>query len=193
MVVVGYLDVSWLSPGYYHNERSQIIPIAVAGVVLVVVGVVTVVTARAWREPIKARIGTPAGRLLLSRLAGATVIVAFLVLLSRPWWMTTRGEFDNLILRVAQQAQDLPVDGTRLYFEYTVHWQAMYFGWPTVILAVLGYVLLLYQLIRRKRLPAARISGYGVVPVRRCICGHPKSRRIRSGRCGAMSQSWYQD
>ena len=25
MVVVGYLDVSWLSPGYYHNQRSQII------------------------------------------------------------------------------------------------------------------------------------------------------------------------
>lgn len=160
MVVVGYLDVSWLSPGYYHNERSQIIPIAVAGVVLVVVGVVTVVTARAWREPIKARIGTPAGRLLLSRLAGATVIVAFLVLLSRPWWMTTRGEFDNLILRVAQQAQGLPVDGTRLYFEYTVHWQAMYFGWPTVILAVLGYVLLLNQLIRRSDY---RLLGFLVI------------------------------
>ena len=63
--------------------------------------------------------------------------------------MTARGEFDNLILRVAQQAQGLPVDGTRLYTEYTVDWQAMYFGWPTVILAVLGYVLLLNQLIRR--------------------------------------------
>ena len=77
------------------------------------------------------------------------MIVAFLVLLSRPWWMTARGEFDNLILRVAQQAQGLPVDGTRLYTEYTVDWQAMYFGWPTVILAVLGYVVLLYRLIRR--------------------------------------------
>ena len=63
--------------------------------------------------------------------------------------MTARGEFDNLILRVAQQAQGLPVDGTRLYAEYTVNWQAMYFGWPTVILAVLGYVVLLDQLIRR--------------------------------------------
>ena len=116
---------------------------------LVVIGAVTVVVAWAGREPIKARIGTPAGRLLLSRVAGATVIVAFVVLLSRPWWMTARGEFDNLILRVAQQAQGLPVDGTRLYAEYTVNWQAMYFGWPTVILAVLGYVVLLYRLIRR--------------------------------------------
>jgi hypothetical protein len=77
------------------------------------------------------------------------VIVAFVVLLSRPWWMTARGEFDNLILRVAQQAQGLPVDGTRLYAEYTVNWQAMYFGWPTVILAVVGYVVLLYRLIHR--------------------------------------------
>jgi hypothetical protein len=149
MVVVGYLDVSWLSPGYYHNQRSQVIALAVAGAMLVLIGGLTVVVAWTWREPIKARIGTPAGRLLLSRLAGATVVVAFLVLLSRPWWMTARGEFDNLILRVAQQAQGLPVDGTRLYAEYTVNWQAMYFGWPTVILAVLGYVVLLYRLIRR--------------------------------------------
>jgi hypothetical protein len=149
MVVVGYLDVSWLSPGYYHNQRSQIIALAVASAMLIVTGAATVVVAWAWREPIKARIGTPAGRLLLSRLAGATVIVAFVVLLSRPWWMTARGEFDNLILRVAQQAQGLPVDGTRLYAEYTVSWQAMYFGWPTVILAVLGYVVLLYRLIHR--------------------------------------------
>ena len=149
MVVVGYLDVSWLSPGYYHNQRSQIIPIAAAAIILAVVGAVTVVIAWSWQAPIKARIGTLAGRLLLSRVAGATVIVAFLVLLSRPWWMTARGEFDNLILRVAQQAQGLPVDGTRLYTEYTVDWQAMYFGWPTIILAVLGYVLLLNQLIRR--------------------------------------------
>ena len=149
MVVVGYLDVSWLSPGYYHNQRTQIIRARGRGRDAGrgrsrhrrgrVVG----------REPIKARIGTPAGRLLLSRVAGATVIVAFVVLLSRPWWMTARGDFDNLILRVAQQAQGLPVDGTRLYAEYTVNWQAMYFGWPTVILAVLGYVVLLYRLIRR--------------------------------------------
>jgi hypothetical protein len=149
MVVVGYLDVSWLSPGYYHNQRTQIIPVAVAGGVLAVVGAVTVACAWSWREPIKARIGTPAGRLLLSRVVGVTVIVAFLVLLSRPWWLTARGDFDNLILRVAQQAQGQPIDGTRLYTEYTVDWQAMYFGWPTVILAVLGYVVLLYRLIRR--------------------------------------------
>ena len=150
MVVIGYVDVSWLSPGYYHNQRSQIVPVAIAGAMLVVIGAVTVAIAWLWREPIRARIGTSAGRLLLSRLAGATVIVAFLALVSRPWWMTARGDLDNLILRVAQQAQGLPVDGTRLYTEYTVDWQAMYFGWPTVILAVLGYVLLLNQLIRRR-------------------------------------------
>ena len=102
-------------------------------------------------------------------------------------------EFDNLILRVAQQAQGLPVDGTRLYTEYTVDWQAMYFGWPTVIFAVFGYVLLLNQ-----RSFAGATTGCSDFwswrcPCRRCICGHPKSRRIRSGRCGAMSQSWYQD
>jgi hypothetical protein len=149
MIVIGYLDVSWLSPGYYHNQRSQIILLAIAALVLAVLAAVTVVIAWVWRGPIAARIGTPAGRLVLSRLAGATVIGVFLILLSRPWWMTARGDLDNLILRVAQQAQGLPVDGTRLYAEYTVNWQAMYFGWPTVILAVLGYVLQLNQLIRR--------------------------------------------
>jgi hypothetical protein len=149
MVVLGYLDVSWLSPGYYHNQRGQITSLAIAGLALAGLGAVVVVIAWSWRGPISARIGTPAGRLVLGRLAGATVVVAFLVLLSRPWWMTARGELDNLILRTAQQAQGLPVDGTRLYTEYTVDWQAMYFGWPTVILAVLGYVLLLNRLIRR--------------------------------------------
>ena len=77
MVVVGYLDVSWLSPGYYHNQRSQIIPGSPPRPsLLAVVGAVTVVIAWSWHAPIKARIGTLAGRLLLSRVAGATVIVA---------------------------------------------------------------------------------------------------------------------
>ena len=149
MVAAGYLDVTWLSPGYYHNQRAQIMLLAKAGVVVFALGAIAVGVAWRWRAPIVRRTGSPAGRRVLSRLAGASLVVAFLVLLSRPLWMTTRGEFDNLILRVAQQAQGLPVDGTRLYAEYTIDWQARYFGWPTVILAVVGYVVLLNRLIVR--------------------------------------------
>jgi hypothetical protein len=62
--------------------------------------------------------------------------------------MTARSGVDNLIVQVAQQAQGLPVDGRRVYAEHTVDWQAMYLGWPTVVLAVLGYVVLLNRLLR---------------------------------------------
>lgn len=150
MVVAGFLDVSWLSPGYYHNSRPQIMSLAAAAALLVVVGSAAVAASWRWRTALAARLATPRGGVRLSALVGAVLIVAFLVLLSRPWWMTARGTFDNQIISGAQQAQGLPVDGTRLYSESTIAWQAMYLGWPTVILAVCGFVVLLDRLVRRR-------------------------------------------
>jgi hypothetical protein len=44
------------------------------------------------------------------------------------------------------------VDGDRTYDEQTVHWLAQYLGWPTIVLAVVGYFLLVRRSIRRRSL-----------------------------------------
>jgi Dolichyl-phosphate-mannose-protein mannosyltransferase len=150
MVVAGFFDVRWLSPGYYHNSRSLIMSLAAVAAILVVAGAVAVAVSWRWRVAFAARLTTGRGPVALSKLASTVLVVAFLILLSRPWWMTARGTFDNQIISGAQQAQGLAVDGTRLYSESTVDWQAMYLGWPTVILAVGGYAVLLDRLVRRR-------------------------------------------
>ena len=38
----------------------------------------------------------------------------------------------------------------RFYNEQSVNWQAMYFGWPTVVLAVAGYAVLVAALVGRR-------------------------------------------
>jgi hypothetical protein len=63
------------------------------------------------------------------------------------WQVTTGGV--NVSLPQLQSDQGLTPDGTRLYNEFTVHWLAMYLGWPTLLLGMLGYIVVTYRAFRR--------------------------------------------
>jgi len=159
MVVLGWLDVTRLSSGYYRDERHQILPIGLAAVGLCVLG--AAVVGVAWVPSIRARLSTPRLWLLTGRWAAGLVVAAFVLLLSRPLWLQAHGRY-NSGLRGTQELLGLPVDGTRLYNEHTLNWQAMYFGWPTVVLAVIGYVLLLHRVIRHRELALLGVLTMGL-------------------------------
>jgi hypothetical protein len=77
------------------------------------------------------------------------LVVVFVLLASRPLWLTTRG-LRNFNLENMQRRWHHAVDGTRTYHEQTVHWLALYLGWPTIVVAVLGYAVLITQFVRRR-------------------------------------------
>jgi hypothetical protein len=147
MAVLGWLDATRLANGYYHNQRVQIVPLMLAGAASLVVG--SAVIWLIWRRDYAAGMRTPTARRRLAGWASAAVVIAFLALVSRPLWLQSHGNRDLDVIRAVQQAAGDAVDGTRTYTEQTLNWQAMYLGWPTVLLAVTGYILLLRALIVR--------------------------------------------
>ena len=69
----------------------------------------------------------------------------------------------NPNLENMQRASGVAIDGTRTYNEQTVNWQAMYLGWPTVLLAVAGYALLVVTVIRRRNYALVGAVTMGLV------------------------------
>jgi hypothetical protein len=145
--VVGWVDVSALSPSYYADQRHAILQLAVGALLLTILGVVVVLAV--WRTSLGPRLASMRWRQRLSRWVSWLVPAAFAFLASRPLWMTGHGPLTLYLIQV-QRAAHVGVDATRSYDEQTVTWQALYFGPLTVLLAVGGYVLLLRRWLRER-------------------------------------------
>ncbi|HSV66755.1 MAG TPA: glycosyltransferase family 39 protein [Mycobacteriales bacterium] len=156
--VLGYLDVAWLSSGYYSDLRSQILPLLAATAAAVPLGAVVVALAWRWRGSVSrpARLARwVAGRPARARwawLAAVGVVASFALLVSRPWWQVAHEQVGldrcNSFVPQVQAVLGQPIEPCRTYDEYTVHWLAWYFGWPAVVLGVLGLALLVWRTVR---------------------------------------------
>jgi hypothetical protein len=158
MTLLGWLDVTRLSPSYYQTQQPQISQILKGAVLLTVLSI-----------GLALLLMRPAVRRLLVRLSrtqltsfglGLAVVAAFVVLVTRPQWMQTHG-IENTVVSTTQRLAGMTIDGTRTYNEQTVSWQAMYLGWPTVLLAVAGYVLLAVHVVRHRELALLGILTVG--------------------------------
>jgi hypothetical protein len=155
--VIGWVDVSRLSPAYYADQRHSILKLAEAAVALAVLGAIGV--ALVWRGRLGPWIG--AHRPALATTASGLIVAAFLFLASRPLWLVDHGVLTPYLMQVQKDSQDT-VDGTRTYDELTLNWQALYFGWPTVVLAVIGYVLLVRRFLLRRDWPLIGALSMGL-------------------------------
>lgn len=98
-------------------------------------------------------------------LAGTTLAV-LLGLASRPLWMTGHSGPDDFQVKVVafwQQAEGLPVDGTRTYSEHTITWVSYYLTWPVVLLGFAGFAIAAWR-FGRGRAPWAVLLGGLLVP-----------------------------
>ncbi|HUR09067.1 MAG TPA: hypothetical protein VM347_41465, partial [Nonomuraea sp.] len=89
--------------------------------------------------------------------AGAGLVVLVMVGLAvRPWLQTVRrvattpedvltAEF----IEQTQKANGLPVDGTRLYSELSLHWVSWYVGLPVIVLATVAAAVLVRRLLKK--------------------------------------------
>jgi hypothetical protein len=144
---VGWADVASLSSGYYHDERHRILLQIGAGGLFVVLGAATAILA--WRPAVRRWLTDGRVRAQAAAIASAVIVATFVLLISRPWWYVGHAGAALFLISV-QRAAGRPPDATRSYAEQSVNWQALYLGWPTVLLAVAGYVLLIRALLRRR-------------------------------------------
>jgi hypothetical protein len=145
---IGWADVAWLSNGYYHDERTHILEQIAALVLCVIVGGAAVLVS--WRPGVRAWVAAQSTRYRAATIASWLVVVVFAFLASRPLWLVARGGGLDLYLASVQRQAGVKVDIGRTYAEQSVSWQALYFGWPTVLFAVAGYVLLLRHFLRER-------------------------------------------
>ena len=147
MVGLGYLDLALHSAGYLESHRSLYVQLlALLGVCLVAAAALVVVLRwgrlRSWLAARREPLGTAAAGL---------VVVAAVVLASRPLWMQQRlirpGSVQEWFIAAAQRSAGVAVDGTRSYDEMTVLWLGWYLGPITLVLAVAGTALLLRRSI----------------------------------------------
>lgn len=152
--LMGWLDVRWLSREYYWSLHSNIVMINFALLTATFV-VAPVCVWVLWQPRLQRWLSAPpiARRAWLA--LAAAVVLAMVFLASRPLWQQVRGHRVDAAIEAMQRGSGLPVDGHRIYSEQTVSWLGMYFGWPTVILAVIGYCVLLRQLIVDRRVAIA--------------------------------------
>jgi hypothetical protein len=140
----GGIDAVVLSRPYVDSISGSLRPLGlVAAAALVATG-----AGVAWWR----RRGLPdvRGTWLPGAAAGLAVLVmaAFAV---RPWVQTVHGQVTPLARRVMagyQQADHLPVDPTRLYYELSLDWVFWYIGVPAVVLGTLGAALLARRCLR---------------------------------------------
>ncbi|WP_214320941.1 hypothetical protein [Nonomuraea sediminis] len=91
----------------------------------------------------------------LPEIGAALVVLVMAGLAVRPWVQTVRRVPTNpddqrtfSFIADTQRILRLPIDGTRLYSEYSLHWVIWYVGVPVVVLATLAAAVLVRRLLR---------------------------------------------
>lgn len=153
---LGLVDLAVLSPAYAEEHGSLLVPLMAASTVAVV-AVTAIVTLPAVREGVHAALARHAR--VLGTVAQVLVVVAGVVLATRPWWLVAHGNPPGGrtagAIAQLQAAEGLPVDGTRSYDEMTVTWLAWYLGWPALVAALGGATLLVRRAVRHRDAVAA--------------------------------------
>jgi hypothetical protein len=142
-VLLGFADLYFHSGRYIADLSSQFSMLG-AGLAIAAFMAFAGAVVPAHRLPVVIRVVSRAA------IAGAALsAVAFLVLLSRPWWYEGHG--DNIPLVAGLQGLERsPVDGTRTYAEASFQWVSWYYGWPVILVGLGGLLAWLVVGTRQK-------------------------------------------
>jgi hypothetical protein len=138
----GVVDGWVLSKPYIIETSGSLLPLAALLLVLIVgtVAAVVLIRRRSW---------TPSPR--LGWIAAAATVVAGVLFAIRPLLQTAHGSGPHSsvtgFVADLQRQLGLPVDGTRSYAEFSLHWVAWWLGWPAVVLGIAGAAILVRRVL----------------------------------------------
>lgn len=159
---LGLVDLVLLSPDYLAGLSSRL-ALLLAGTAALLVVVATVLDSR-LRDRVRAWLVRH--RHALGTAGQVAVVLAFALLASRPLWLTAHGAAAGSPaaqgIAEVQAADLLPLDGTRTYDERTLTWLAWYLGWPTLVAAAVGAVLVVRRIAVRGDVAAAVLASMAV-------------------------------
>lgn len=146
-VFAGRADIRLNAPAYADAHRSELDLVAASFVVALVLCVLVLVLPHRADGWLRHRATSGRTPVVLAAVVGVVLVV----LLSRPFWdVAANMDFANDLVRAVQEREGLPVDGRRTYEEQVLPWLAAYLGWPSVLAALTGAVLMVHQgLVRR--------------------------------------------
>lgn len=158
-VVLGYLDLTHLARQYFQSQHANITHLIGLLVLLVLLSPVCVwllwhARVRDWLTSERFARRTP-------QVAALVLTLVFVALATRPAWQQTHGGCHPDLANM-QKISNVAVDCTRSYNEQTLRWQALYFGWPTIVLGFVGYGLLIVDLVRRRRYELVAVLAMGL-------------------------------
>ncbi len=164
MVLLGYLDLRLHSEQYLYNQYEQYTSL----IGLLVVAVAAVVALGMLHRLDPARRWVLLHRRRLATAAAAAVGVVAVFLASRPMWMVNHHVpahtgYSHHVATLQMNAH-VAVDSTRSYDESSLSWHAWYFGWPMVVLAVVGLAIVLHRVVARRDPRLALVFGVVVAP-----------------------------
>jgi hypothetical protein len=128
--------------------------LSVLGLLAVTVVTTAGVVTAARRTPRRALGWHPARLRWLPELGAAAVVGAAALFAARPWlqvdWTDPSVASARNVAGI-QRALGLPVDGSRSYYEQSLHWVAWYVGWPLLALATGAGAYLVWAALRGNR------------------------------------------
>ncbi len=153
----------WSSP-YVRQVSGSVIALLVAGAVASIAGIIVATWGRDLGPRITLRITQAAPWVV----AGAVVIAA-VVLTSRPLWLVERRESGlpgaREFVSALQTEQGIEIDPTRTYAENSVEWLSWWVGPPALVLAVAAAAVALYRGLQRVRDPESPALPGWFVPL----------------------------
>lgn len=150
LVGLGYVDLRLHSPGYLADLGDQFS--LLAGALAATVAVAVMITVPRWWDPLR--------RVVLRRRRGLGIAAAVAVLLvavalvTRFLWLpayhTVPDTGYSRLVAGLQDREQMLVEPTRSYDDWSVRWLSWYFGWPMVVLAFGGLALLARRAVARR-------------------------------------------
>ncbi len=135
-------------------------------VVLLLLVVTATIARQRWRTTLAASARARwvrAARKHAPKFGAGAIIAIWAVLASRPKWITIYGfpdgDFHRDYIAFLQRADGLEVDPGRSYDESTVTWISYYFGWPLIVLGVLGFAIMAWKLLRGRSIWAVPLAA----------------------------------
>ncbi|MFG1698342.1 hypothetical protein [Nonomuraea sp. NPDC049309] len=144
---IGLAAAYLLARPYLHYLSGSVRPL-----LFISAAVLVLTAAGTAAAPALARLRMPRW---VPRTGAVLTVLLMVALYARPWYQTVTRHPANPddwrtyeMIRQIQRANGLPEDGTRLYFENSLHWVTWYLGPATLALATIAAALLVRRLLR---------------------------------------------